>query len=105
MFELVPPKSMKVEYVSVFDKRTYTLKVFDFEEHGEFRGLLLKCSKYDEESKKVVSRDHEKYTVGIFKLGVVSISDVEGKFTPSWDVINEIANKIVSINETIELEK
>jgi hypothetical protein len=105
MFELVPPKSMKIEYMSVFDKRTYTLKVFDFEEHGTFRRLLLECSNYDEESKKVSSIDNERYAVEIFKIGVASISGVKGKFTPSWDVINEISSKIVSINETIEMEK
>jgi hypothetical protein len=96
---------MNVEYVSVYDKRTYTLKVFDFEEHGRFRGLLLECSKFDKDKKKIISTDNEKYNVEVFKLGVVSVSGVKGKFTPSWDVIKEVANKIVSINETLEVEK
>ncbi len=104
MFELVPPKSKKVEYKSLYDNRTYTLKVFDFEEHSLYRALLIECSKFDKKD-KLVSTDEEKYSVEVFKLGVVAISDVEGKFTPSWDVIKEISRKIVSINEVIEVEK
>lgn len=105
MFELVPPKSMNIEYKSAYDKRTYTLKVFDFEEHGKFRQLFLDCSTLHKKTKKFISMDKEKYDIGLCKMGIVSVSDVDGKFTPSWDVIKEIANKIVSINETIEVEK
>jgi len=103
MFELVPPKSREVEYVSVYDKRTYTLKVFDFEEHGKYRSLLIDCSEFEKD--KLISTDDEKYNIELFKMGVVSISNVEGKFSPSWDVIKEIARQIVSINEVIEVEK
>jgi len=104
MFELVPPKSKKIEYTSVYDNRVYTLKVFDFEEHGKYRGVLLDCSKFDK-NKKLISTNEESYNIEVFKLGVDSVSDVEGKFTPSWDVIKEVARKIANINEVIELEK
>lgn len=104
MFELVPPKSKVVEYVSVYDKLTYTLKVFDFEEHNKFRSLLIECSEFDE-SGKLLSTNDEDYTIKVCQLGIDSISGVDGKFTASWDVIKEIARKIVSINEVVELEK
>ena len=104
MFELVPPKSKKIEYKSVYDGRTYTLKVFDFEEHNVYRKLLIDCSEF-EDNGKLKGTNEEQYNIEVFKHGVESISGVEGKFSPSWDVIKEVSRKIALINEVNEVEK
>ena len=107
MYELVPPKSGLVEYKSVYYQEDnapiFMLKIFDFEEDQEYTSLIIKNSDKDEDGKIIIN--NEQYYIDLFRLGVPEIKGVEGKFTPSWKVIKEVVNKIVSINSVSELEK
>ena len=112
MYKLVPPKNKLIEYESPYLKGIlFKIKVFDFDEDDKANQILLDNAKRDDKGDLLVdengnfSIDKDQYYIDIFELGVKEIEGIEGEFTPSWKIIKTVVNKILQINNDVDLEK